>query len=206
MITVQTFVTGDLATNTYLIKDSSASCLAVIDPGDNSAELISAIEQNGGELQYILLTHGHFDHIGFVNDLCTRYSPKVAVSKKELELINSPVSNLSVYHTKPIDNINTDLELSDGDVIKLGDTDIKFIETPGHTKGSGCYIADNFIFSGDTLFCESFGRTDFATGSFSDISASIRRLLSLDGEYTVYTGHGVPTTLSHERKFNPLSN
>ena len=203
MINVKTFVLGAIGTNTYLIQDENTKELAVIDPACESFELNAKIREWGGKLRYILLTHGHFDHIGGVSSLLKEFSPQVVIGETETKLLNTPTLNLSAFHGLNIEKIDVNKALYDGEVFKLGDTQVKYISTPGHTVGSGCYIIDDCIFSGDTLFCQSIGRTDSPTSSGRDMMLSLMILNDLEGDYTVYPGHDVSTTLSDERKYNP---
>lgn len=203
MINVKTFVLGSIGTNTYLICDENTKELAVIDPACKSFELNAKIREWGGKLKYILLTHGHFDHIGGVSSLLAEFSPQVVIGEDETKLLNTPSLNLSAFHGLNIEKIDVHKELYDGEIFNLGETQVKYIATPGHTVGSGCYIIDDCIFSGDTLFCQSIGRTDFPTSSGRDMMLSLMRLNDLEGDYTVYPGHDISTTLSNERKFNP---
>ncbi len=203
MINVRNFVLGDIYTNTYLIKDEASGELAVVDPAVSSDFLVEAIKEWGGDLKYILLTHGHFDHIGGVAFLKDLFNPLVCVSKNEVEFIKTPSLNGSAWHNMHIDSFQIDKALIDEDEFYLGDTKIKFITTPGHTAGSGCYIIDDCIFSGDTLFCQSIGRTDFPTSNPNDMMRSLKKLAEIDGDYTVLPGHDISTTLSAERKYNP---
>lgn len=203
MIDIRAFVLGDICTNTYLIKDRSTGALAVVDPACQSDELVRAIKEWGGDLRFILLTHGHFDHITGVSYLKGLFDCQVFASADEVELIKTANLNGSAWHNLHIDEFAVDKQLCDNEQFKLGDTVFRFISTPGHTKGSGCYIADDVIFSGDTLFCESIGRTDFPSSSPTAMMRSLKKLSALESDYTVLPGHDISTTLSHERKYNP---
>lgn len=203
MIKITCYRVGMIETNCYLIEDEATGDTAVIDPGDHSDALIKELDRIG-RLDYLLLTHGHYDHILGAAELCDRYHPTVCACEKELALIKEPRLNLSANHGLHIDPFTVDKALSDGDRFMLGESEITFMHTPGHTAGSGCYIVDGCIFSGDTLFYGSVGRTDFPTSSMSDMMRSVARLGALDGEYNVYPGHEMFTTLSFERKYNPF--
>ena len=204
MMNVTCFVIGMIGTNVYLLKDEATGKLAVIDPADHSDELLEQIEENGGDLAYILLTHGHYDHIMGAAELCEKYHPTVCASRIELPVIEEPSYNLSKYHDITVKPFTVDRALEDGDTVMLGETELRFILTPGHTIGSGCYITDDCIFSGDTLFCSSVGRTDFPTSSMRDMMASVERLKNLEGDYRIYPGHDIFTSLERERKHNPF--
>ena len=204
MIKIICYVVGMIETNCYLIEDEATGALAVVDPGDHSDELIKELDSRGGKLDYLLLTHGHYDHIIGTAELCDRYHPQVCAAEAEMEVLQKGLYNLSSVHNIRINSFNVDRLLNDGDIIELGESKIKFINTPGHTVGSGCYIVDDCIFSGDTLFCESIGRTDFPTSSMRDMMKSVQKLAALEGDYAVYPGHEMFTTLDHERKFNPF--
>ena len=204
MININRYYVGMIDTNCYLIEDEATGELAVIDPGDICQELYDEIDRRSGKLSYLLLTHGHYDHILGAAELCRRYHPTVCACEEELEVLQKGLYNLTSVHHIRLNAFNVDRLLHDGDVIKLGESEIRFIHTPGHTKGSGCYIADNSIFSGDTIFCESVGRTDFPTSSFADMRRSVQRIKNLEGDYDIYPGHEMFTTLEHERRYNPF--
>ena len=204
MIKIDCFVVGIIATNCYLIEDEATGKCAVIDPGDKSDELIAEIEKRGGKLDYILLTHGHFDHVLNVAALCERYRPTVCVCEDEMELLRRGLYNRSSVHNIRLHSFRVDRLLHDGDVITLGESTLMFIHTPGHTAGSGCYLVGDCLFTGDTVFCESVGRTDFPTSSPSAMMTSVERIKNLDGDYVIYPGHDIPSTLDHERKYNPF--
>ncbi len=203
MIKIDYDIVGMIQTNCYLIEDEATGKLAFVDPGDRSEAIIAEIDRRGGRLDYILLTHGHYDHILGVAELKERYGAVICASEKELPLIAEPSWNLSKNHGLSVKPFTVDRPLKDGETIELGESVITFILTSGHTMGSGCYIVDDALFSGDTLFCTGIGRTDFPTSSMMDMMNSIRRLRDLDGDYRVFPGHDMFSTLSQERKYNP---
>lgn len=203
MIQTDCYVVGTNDTNCYLIEDKATGELAVIDPGDTCPELVAEIDRRGGKLSYILLTHGHYDHVLNVAALCARYHPTVCVCEDEMELLQKGLYNLSSVHNIRLNSFVVDRMLHDGDTIMLGESEIHFLHTPGHTAGSGCYLVDDCIFSGDTIFCESIGRTDLPTSIPRAMMRSVQRIRDLEGDYAVYPGHDMFSTLEHERRYNP---
>ena len=204
MIDVKVYNVTFLATNCCYLVDKATGKSAVVDPGEKSDELIEQIEKDGGKIEYVMLTHGHYDHIGFAKQLADRFNAKIVTGEKENKFLSTPTLNLSVNHNIDLPAFSADILLNDNDSFMLGKTEILYIQTPGHTSGGGCFIFDDTLISGDTLFCESYGRTDLPTGSNSDMYNSILRLKNLSGDYRVIPGHGTLSTLDHERKYNPL--
>ncbi len=198
------FQVGIIDTNCYLVTDEETGESLVVDPGAVSQELLEALKDKN--IKYILLTHGHYDHILGVAELKRITGADVLISEEDAEcLYNDELSRAGLHFPEPQEHIRADRTLSDGDTIKFGKSEIKVLHTPGHTPGCVCYIFENdkVIFSGDTLFRLSRGRTDFASGSTADIMKSLSALSELDGDYAVFPGHAEATTLDFERKYNP---
>jgi len=191
-----------LDNNCYLICDEATNCSALIDCSFWNGDMEALIGDT--DLQYILLTHGHFDHIGGVAEVKKRYGAKVVVSAKDADMLTSPVRSLAAFTGGSQTNTEPDLLVGEGDTLNVGNISVRVFSTPGHTKGSVCYVAEDCLFTGDTLFCESCGRTDFPGGSQREMLRSLKRLAMLPGDYKVYPGHDELSTLSHEIQFNPM--
>jgi len=188
---------GSYEANCYLLKDEISLEIAVIDPGASGGLLIKEIEKLQGKVKYILLTHGHADHTGAVKSLAERFNAPVYISQKDEALINN---GEFMFEKIKIDGV-----IKDGDSFKIGDLVIKCIETPGHTPGGVCFLVNEYLFSGDTLFKESIGRTDFSGGDYEALMSSIKNILfALPKETKVFPGHGPETSIKHERKYNPF--
>lgn len=183
---------GDYQTNCYLVWDEEKNC-AVIDPGYAPETILKKAEQEGLDIKAILLTHGHFDHVGAVKEIAQKTGCKVYIHEKELSLPPFLTAGELYY---------TDLYSDVGSILNVGSLRFRILETPGHTMGSVCLQLDDVIYTGDTLFAGSCGRTDLG-GSMSMILASLKQLAALPGDYTVCPGHGEATTMEYERRYNP---
>ena len=187
-------------TNCYLFVDENKNC-AIFDCDKYSQELTDYIDKNSLKPLYILLTHGHADHIRSVNEVRKKYGCLVGCGEFEKEVLEDTRINLTPMFGESY-TVKADKFFKDGDIVKVGSMEFKVMYTPGHTVGSVCYIIENYIISGDTLFWGSCGRTDFPTGDYRQMNASLERLKNLKGDYTVLPGHGPKTNLDYERKMN----
>ena len=197
-------VLGALETNCYIVLDELSGLGTVIDPALYTNALIQAVENSGmTKLQYIILTHGHSDHILGVYDLKKKYPEATVVIADEDEIcLTSSACSLATDLGIEQQPMHADKLVKDGDSFFFGSVEVKVVATPGHTPGSVCYLFDNVMFSGDTLFCRTCGRTDLFRGNLADLQESIIKLGTLVGDYIVYPGHGISTTLDAERKTN----
>ena len=183
-------------TNCYLLADEASGAAAVIDPGDDVTEaLLRLCADNGWTLRGVFLTHGHYDHVGGVNAL-RRTVPDVSVYLHPADTGGSD----PLMPTAGLGNMTL---WRDGDVVKLGELQVEVLHTPGHTPGSVCLRCRDVLFSGDTLFAGSCGRTDFPGGSMDEMLSSLKRLGGLEGDVRVLPGHEGETTLGRERQYNP---
>ena len=194
-------VFGSMDNNCYLITDEATHQSALVDCSEWNEKMKDLIGDT--DLKYVLLTHGHYDHIIGTKAVKETYGAKVAISREDAPMLTSARASLAVFCGAEQNNVTPDILLSDGDEIPLGETKLRVIATPGHTKGSVCFVAGDALFTGDTLFRLSCGRTDFPGGSWEEMQQSLKRLSLLEGDYTVYTGHDALSTLHFEREHNP---
>ena len=198
-MTIKNFVLGLMSNNTYLaINEQEKSCF-LVDPSTPSKEVAEYIESNGLKLDGILLTHGHFDHIGGVKFFKDKFGAKVYMHKADVDFIDNPLKISRRY-----DRFDVDVIVDDGDILDLCSNKIKVIHTPGHSLGGVCYALDNIIFCGDTIFYRSYGRIDLRGGDFKQLYESINKILRIEGNFTLLCGHGEPTTSDNERLNNPI--
>lgn len=201
MLSVKSAVFGGLQNNCYLITDKDTNKSALVDCTEFSDRMLDFI--GNADLEYILLTHGHFDHIGGVSEISERFNAKVVISSTDAPMLSSSKLSLAAFCGAVHNNSSADITVEDNDVIELGNSEIYVISTPGHTSGSVCYMCDDNLFTGDTMFFCSCGRTDFPTGSPVDMQKSLNKLASLNGDYKIFAGHDRQSTLDFERKNNP---
>ena len=202
MTQIKSITLGELGNNCYLITDQASGLSALVDCTDDSKEMRDFI--GSAKLEYILLTHGHFDHIGGVAAISRDYGAKGVISAQDAAMLSSGKASLSAFFGIKQDKITPDLTVSEGSSLMLGETQIKVLATPGHTKGGVCYLLKDCIFTGDTLFFCSCGRTDFPGGSSKEIMQSLKRLATLEDSLKVYPGHDRTSTIAFEKANNPF--
>lgn len=202
---IKTCVLGMVSTDCYIVHDGKEA--VIIDPADNASYILEQCRALGVTAVAILLTHGHFDHMMAAEELRGALNIEIYAGEAEDALLKDSSLNLSSTFGSGT-AIRADRLLRDGDVLELLGTGWQVIATPGHTSGSVCYLVEeeDVLFSGDTLFEESLGRTDFPTGSSAMIIKSItEKLFVLRDSLMVYPGHGEPTTIGHEKQYNPVA-
>lgn len=197
------FAVGDLGVNCYIVSDDSGHAV-IIDPGADAKRILSAVKADNLTVDYILLTHAHFDHIMAAEELRDATGAQLCVGAGDATMLGDAQYNLSamVYPERTV-QLTADRLLVEGDVVCFGDASLTVMETPGHTLGGVCYAGETVLFTGDTLFAGSIGRTDLPGGDMTILRRSLMRLAQLEGDYTVYAGHGEQTMLSFEKAANP---
>lgn len=206
MYKIDSRILGMVGTNCYLLCNMDIKECVIIDPADSQDEISRMIDESGCSLKGILLTHGHFDHIMAADAVRDKYGVKVYASCDEKNTLEQPHINLGEAYGLKF-SVKADVWHKDGEILKLAGFDIEALHTPGHTEGGTCYYIREIgvLFSGDTLFCGSVGRTDFPGGSMSEIVRSIKeKVMVLPDDTKVYPGHGEGTSVGYERENNPF--
>lgn len=194
---------GEFGSNCWLVTDEKTAESVIIDPSPDISLIEKAISERGVTVKYILLTHGHFDHMTSVDSLRELTGAPLCIHADDAEcLVNSKLNAYRAFMAGDMVFRRADILLHDGDELSVGALTIKVMHTPGHTAGSVCYIIGDSMFTGDTLFDCSVGRCDLAGGDMASLISSLKRIASLDMDYKIYTGHGSNTTLNKQKEFN----
>ncbi len=199
-------VLGDMQTNCFFVYREGESEVMLFDPASSGKYIYDKLKENGFEVKLILLTHAHFDHIGGADALRKECGAPIRAMEAEKVLLEDPYVNVSAQMHRPL-TLTVDSFFNDGDILECGDMKCRVIGTPGHTIGSCCFYFEEagILIGGDTLFAESYGRTDFPTGKLTSLRESVKeKLFTLPDDTVVYPGHGPATTIGHEKEYNPL--
>ena len=203
---LQKCIVGSVFTNCYFLKNKETEEMLIVDPGDNADRIEQKVLEMQGRPVAILLTHGHFDHIMAVKEVKEKYQIPVYACMQEEVMLAEPTINMTAVYGRAC-SIKPDVLLDDGQIFEAAGFSIQMFHTPGHTKGSCCYYIkdEGVLFSGDTLFCGSVGRTDFPGGSSAEIVRSLHKLVdTLPEDTEVFPGHDASTTIGYEKRYNPF--
>ncbi len=197
---IRLFPSGDIAVNTYIVHENGAAVL--IDTPFAPDEALDVLKENSLTLKKILLTHGHFDHIMSAQKLKDITGAEIFIHENDLPCLSDNTKNAGRYFGFEAPAVKSAVSVKDGDVITEGGMSFKVMNTPGHTDGSVLYITDSVIFSGDTLFCRSIGRTDVIGGNPAAMKQSLKKIAAVEGKYEIFPGHGGISTLDDEKLYN----
>jgi glyoxylase-like metal-dependent hydrolase (beta-lactamase superfamily II) len=201
---IETLAVGPLQVNCHIIGDEKSGKAMVVDPGGNAAEIMSVVNKNKLTVEYIALTHGHFDHIGAIGDIRDKTGAKVLLHQAELELYSSSPGLAKMFgmgiNTPPAPN----QFVKDGDTIRVGTLNFKVMHMPGHSPGGIALYGEGIVLTGDTLFAGSIGRTDLPASQEELIWKSLGRLIALPEDTKVLCGHGPDSTIGCEKRMNPF--
>ncbi len=202
---VECLTVGPLMENCYIIGDEKSKTAAVIDPGDEAERIVAKLKKRGLNCEYILLTHAHVDHVSGINGVVEATSAKVCIHKDDSLMLKAAPIQALAFGMKPFMPPRIDKYLEDGDIIDIGNLKVKVIHTPGHSAGGVCFLLENCIFVGDTIFQGSIGRTDLPGGNYDELIHSIEtKIFTLPDETIIYPGHGPETTVGYEKRYNPF--
>lgn len=200
------FGVGPMDANCYIIGDEKTGEAAVVDPGAEGRRILGRLEKLGLQCKYIILTHGHVDHVGALKEVHEATGARVLIHTEDAGMLTSPAQNLSLFMGSMLKFKAADRLLQDGDKIEVGGVTLEVLHTPGHTPGGICLVVPGQgVITGDTLFAGSVGRSDFPGGSHNVLINSIKtKLLDFPDDTKVYPGHGPASTIGAEKKYNPF--
>jgi glyoxylase-like metal-dependent hydrolase (beta-lactamase superfamily II) len=199
---IKNIIVGPLEENCYIVADEMTKEAMVIDPGDEPERILEVIKANNLRVKYIVCTHTHFDHLGAVTDIKNETDAKIIIHKDELEIYEGARDQAALwgYDLEPLPE--PDMFVDEGDNIEIGNLRFEILHTPGHSPGGICLLGEGIVFTGDTLFAGSVGRTDFYGGDMNKLKKSFLRLMSLPPETKVFSGHGPSSTIREEKTGN----
>jgi hydroxyacylglutathione hydrolase len=204
---IETLVVGELGTNCYILGEERTKEGVIIDPGGDLNLIEKTLKRLNLEIKYIVLTHGHTDHIAVLSELKKMTQAQILIHQEDAEMLSEPEKNLSAFSFNFISAPKADRLLKDKDKIKVGKMELEVLHTPGHTQGSISLFVDKIIFTGDLIFFGSVGRTDLPGGSYKELLRSIQeKVLDKEDDTIIYPGHGPATTVGEERRNNPFLN
>lgn len=203
-MTIERLTAGPIGNNIYILMADDGSA-AVIDPGFEAGRILAEIKRLNAKVQYVLLTHGHFDHAGCAAEIKAATGAKIALHEADCPMLKEPAMFTRAFGALAAgaQGAEADIILHDGDTLPLGELTIRVLHLPGHSPGSCFFLVGDSIFSGDVLFKGCVGRTDLTGGDTEAMKRSIRKVNGLTGDYKVYPGHDAPTTLREEQRTNP---
>ena len=201
---LEKIVESRMGENTYVVGDESTKKCIVVDPGANFIDIMNFVKRKNLSIEYIVLTHGHGDHITNVLKLKEATNAQVVAHQDEREILLDKKKNLSASLPSNTVELDADIYVKDNDTLKVGDMKLKFIHTPGHTPGSMCIKIDKHMLTGDTLFAGSIGRTDFYGGDFKKMEKSLKRVKNQDDDIDIEPGHGPNSNIKIEKMTNPF--
>lgn len=198
---ITTLVLGKLLNNTYIITTKQNNAV-IIDPSVDFERIYSELLKSGANLKYIMFTHGHYDHTASAYELKQKTGAKTVIHSRDAEMLSDFDKSMSWMFTNKPQKVECDIAVNDGDTLKIDELEFRFLNTPGHSKGSMVILLNDIMFSGDTVIKGSVGRCDFYGGSENLMRQSIKRLAELDKDYKIYCGHYDRTTLYEEKENN----
>ena len=202
---VKTLAVGPIQANCHILGCEETKQAVVIDPGDEVDRILTALAESSLTAEFIVNTHGHFDHVGANKRLKEVTGAPILIHSLDVPMLSQLSSSAAAWGLAAENSPEPDRVLKDGDEVPFCNTALKVIHTPGHTPGGICLVAEDIVFVGDTLFAGSIGRTDFPGGSFEALKESIqKKLFALGDEVKVYSGHGPITTIGKEKRSNPF--
>lgn len=202
---IRSLEVGPIMANCYILGCEDTKEAVVIDPGDEAGRILMTLAEGKLKVKYIINTHGHFDHVGANKDLKKATKAKLMIHADDEPMLSELVQHARAFGLNAENSPPADINIADNDEIKFGNITLKVIHTPGHSMGGVCLLTDKVLISGDTLFAGSIGRTDLPGGDYDTLISSIKtKLLCLDEDTIVYTGHGPETSIGREKKINPF--